>query len=90
MDELQGQRARHLLQKFLNDHATQSPRLIGNLHHLDQHGRIVADVGFDNGETLVALCLRSGYWWRRTRSGSQPGAMRETPETQPSAEEKHQ
>jgi hypothetical protein len=50
----------------------------------------VADVTFDTGESLVAMCLQSGIWWRRTRGGSQPGARHETPPTTQSAQEKHQ
>jgi endonuclease YncB( thermonuclease family) len=88
--ELCGRRARRQLEVWLTAKAHQTPKLTGNLNHLDQHGRIVADVTFDTGESLVAMCLQSGIWWRRTRDGSQPGARLETAPTKQSAQEKHQ
>jgi endonuclease YncB( thermonuclease family) len=67
----QGRSAMARLEHWLHDRETQDKWLIGDPGHVDQYGRIVCDVGFENGESLVALMLRSGYWWTRSRSGVQ-------------------
>lgn len=73
----EGERAKLLLQRFLDDRKAIIPWLTTDPGTTDQHGRIVSDIAWHTGETLVALCLRTGYWWRRKRDGTQDRPKRD-------------
>lgn len=71
MDEVQGRAAAQILTQLVADRLQKTPRLRGPVTHTDQHGRVVADIVFDTGESLVALCLLSGLYCLRSRDGRQ-------------------
>jgi len=75
-----GLRAELLLQNWLHNRLNNSVHLAGGMQRTDQHGRLVGDLIFDTGESLVAICLASGAYWRRSRDGQQTRPDR-SPET---------
>jgi endonuclease YncB( thermonuclease family) len=65
LDEPVGIVAREALQVILFQYRELNPRLACHPRVKDNHGRIVSDVLFGNGQSLCALLLASGRYWRR-------------------------
>jgi endonuclease YncB( thermonuclease family) len=74
LHEARGLAAKQFLAAVVLDRILHTAILAGGMRREDQHGRLVADVVFDTGETLCQLCLGSGRYWRRHRNGTEDKA----------------